>query len=328
MVIFILRKKNKNRYIMSSKDTKKSSQKFDVYKMITDAIIAKLESGVIPWKKPWNVKWTGVRPTNYLTKKPYKGVNSILLNPFDFEHPYYLTFKQALQLGGSIIKGSKSLPVVYWNIIYYDKDGKKCERKEAVTKSAFLKYFNVFNISQIEGIEFDIPKVEPLPEFERIEKCEATVKNMPNPPKIVITSNDRCFYSPVFDQVSMARPEFFNTPEDYYSTLFHELVHSTGHQSRLKRDGITKFDRFGSENYGYEELVAELGAYFLSAETGIDQPELLDKTASYISSWIKVLKDDHKMIVKASSLSLKAVEYIIGNQQTEIEDQENLAIAS
>lgn len=287
--------------------------KKDVFQIITDLIISKLDAGYIPWKKPWS---TFGEAKNYITKKPYKGINSLILNCYDFDKPYYLTFKQATVLGGNVKKGSKSIPVVFWNFTYTDKiTGKKIKESELlnypleqISKSSYLKYYSVFNVADIENIDFVFPSIESKIN-DKISACEEIVNQMPQRPEIKITSKDRAYYSPCADYVHMPEMKFFDNSEFFYSVLFHELVHSTGHPRRLNRKELVKMAAFGSESYSKEELTAEIGAAFLCgyAEIAI---QTITESAAYVQSWIKVLKNDKKFLFEAAARAQNAADFI------------------
>lgn len=289
--------------------------KKDVYQIITDLIIDRLEKGSIPWKKSYNAFGSA---SNYITKKHYQGINYFILNSFDHEYPFYLTFKQASDLGGKVKKGSKSIPVTYWNFTYTDKESKKKISLEEAkklpasqgSKSAFLKYYSVFNIADVEGIEFKFPGLIYKPENETIAACENIMANMPHPPRVQHKGNQP-FYSPVMDYINMPAIKFFENPETYHAILFHELIHSTGHATRLSRIEIIENQPFGSDSYSKEELTAEMGACFLTNLAGIQSDELIDDSAAYIKNWLTVLKNDKKFVIEAAGKAQKAVNYIL-----------------
>ncbi len=230
----------------------------DVYQIITDRIISQLESGTVPWHKPWNVGTHG-GPQNLISKKEYRGVNVFLLSCMPYSMPYWVSYKQAQQLGGNVCKGEKSTPVIFW---------KWLEKTDTETGKPFkvplLRYYNVFNVSQCDGIDGKIPQVEEsdVEPFEPIAECERIVEAMPDRPEIR-HGMDGGFYQPSNDFVGMPDRERFDSPEGYYTTLFHELTHSTGHKNRLNRKGIATIAGYASETYSKEELVAEMGASIL-----------------------------------------------------------------
>ena len=298
--------------------TKQSNHiKVDLYQEVTNKMIALLEKGVAPWRCTWN-RYGLAR--NYATNHIYTGINSILMNLTPHPIPYFISFKQAKAKGGKIKKGAKSERVYFYKPLYKDKDENFINLEKAkslkgmgeeVQVIPMLKYYNVFNISDVEGIEIDILEVE-LKDHERIEKCEAIIKNMPNTPEFVFEDANRAYYNPIADKLNMPAIGQFETADDYYCTWFHELTHATGHKSRLNREGIIKLNPFGSKGYSKEELVAEMGASFLSARIGINYDEITENSAAYLQGWLSVLKADKKFIFKAAAEAKKAADYILG----------------
>jgi len=284
-----------------------------VYEIITERITALLEQGVVPWRKPWK---GGGYPKNIMSMKSYRGINVFMLASMGYTSPYWMTYKQALSVGGHVRKGEKGCPVIYWNILEKEemKDGKKVKRK-----IPFLRYFTVFNLEQIDGLESvkriasKVKAIEPV-EFNPIEACEGLVEAVPNPPEIEHKGGRAC-YSPLVDKISMPKQEMFESPEEYYSTLFHELGHATGHKDRLNRDGLAK-GGFGSHAYSKEELVAEFTAAFLCGETGIDTATI-ENSAAYLSNWLKKLNENPKWLVEAAAKAQKAADYLLDRQAAE-----------
>ena len=278
--------------------------KANVYEMVTDRIIAELEKGIVPWKRPW----TGVRSGAYnrITKKPYSIINQILLK-YSGE---YATFKQWSDLGGHIKKGEKSEIVVFWKIYQKEEINEETGEKE-VRKIPVLKYYNVFHISQVEGV---IPLEVPFREVEPIEEADKIITMYVNREHLDFKElpSNKAFYSPSCDRVVVPMKEQYENINEYYSTTFHELTHSTGHKSRLDRLETGAIASFGSETYSKEELVAEIGSASLMNMLGIETIKTFRNSAAYIQSWLKVLKSDNKFIVSASSKAEKAVNYIIG----------------
>jgi antirestriction protein ArdC len=289
----------------------------DVYEKFTQLILDKLEQGIIPWHKPWNPKGM---PSNYLSKKPYHGINLWLLLSFQHELPYYLTFKQADSMGGKVKKGAKAIPVCYWNFVYKHKGSGKTIPKELVSdypeemvsKTCFLKEYKVFPIELIEGIEWEIPEKPVDRQIPILDQCEAVYSEMLNPPKIV-HEKEEAFYHPKLDLINMPPKPRFQNPEGYYAVLFHELIHATGSQNRLNRPGVAEMDYFGSTGYCKEELIAEMGAGYLCGLTGIQNDRLVDNQTAYIQNWISLLKNDKQLIIEAASKAQKAVDYILMN---------------
>lgn len=282
-----------------------STEKFNIYEEITNRIITQLEEGVIPWHKPWNGLASGAY--NRISKKPYSLLNQMLLK-HDGE---YATYKQWSELGGKVRKGEKSEIVVFWKILNVEesKDG-KVEKKSI----PLLKYINVFHISQVDGVESK--DVEPI-EHQPIEEAEEIKNKYANREHILIEEviSDKAFYSPLRDFIQVPCKEQYEDILEFYSTLFHEMVHSTGHKDRLKRlDCTLKVASFGSEDYSKEELIAEIGSAYLMNHIGIETSKTFKNSASYIQSWLGVLKNDNRFIVSASSKAEKAMKYILGTE--------------
>jgi len=282
------------------------NKRFDIYEMVNKLIIERLEAGVIPWQRPW--KSSSAMPRNLVSKKVYRGFNFWYLLSFDFENPLFLTFNQVNQLGGSIIKGSKSYQVIFWKLREYTKEG--------VTEEVpMLRYYRIFHIDSVTGIDSSkIPANDSHDhEFDPIGECDQLVEFWNDSPTIEFGGSQAC-YMPAQDKVKMPNPRTFFEDEKYYSTLFHELVHSTGHRSRLNRHEKFPNHQFGSKDYSQEELVAEMGAAYLCGICGIENLTI-DNSAAYIESWLKKLKSDNKFVIMAASYAQKAVDYILGNQK-------------
>jgi len=277
-----------------------------VFQIVTEQIIKQLQSGVAPWRKPW----TTSAPKNLITQREYSGFNVIMLASQGYASPFWLTFNQCGKLGGRIKQGEHSSLVTYWQFGKYTKHDPDTGEDEQ-RKSILLRYYRVFNLDQTEGIA-DKLGLSNTPRLPSIDECERIVAEMPNPP--AREQSDRAWYRPSCDTVGMPVRDSFHSAEEYYSTLFHELTHSTGHASRVGREGIEKLERFGSESYSKEELVAELGAAMLSGVCGI-APATIDNSASYLQSWISVLKSDSRMVVSAASQAQKAADFIRGIKQ-------------
>lgn len=271
-----------------------------VFGYITEKFLACLEQGIIPWRKSWDAF-----PQNYDGRK-YRGCNPFWLNAqamvCNFKSPYWLTKRKINELGGQF--SGKSSMVVYWN---WSKKTDK-ETGEVIKKYAFLRYFNVWNYDQTTGIALP----EQANKETTIEEPEAIIRNSPVRPTISFTGNEnRARYSPTFDKITMPPIETFKNSALYYSTLFHELVHSTGHKSRLNRD-ITNL--FGDHNYSFEELVAEMGASFLLSICGIANEETETNNMAYVQNWASALNRDKKMISSAGAQAQKAVDLILGTK--------------
>lgn len=280
-----------------------------VYTYVTEKIIQELEKGNIPWQKPW----VSCPPINYVTRKPYRGVNKLLLS----RGGEYLTWHQIQQLGGKVKKGAKAEMVVFYKPIVKEVKGEDVEQ-DAETKVYYvLRYYNVFHIDDIEGIKSKIQTFQHNP----IQEAEMVIQQYKDKPEIRYQDNSKAYYSPAFDYINIPDKKYFKTIDEYYSTLFHEMVHSTGHPYRLGRfNSNDKIAPFGSEDYSKEELVAEIGAAMLCNHVGI-LPNTIQNTGAYVRSWIKVLQNNKKFIVIASSKAQKAVDYILGIKDGGQEDE-------
>lgn len=279
--------------------------KTNVYEMVTERIIAELEKGVIPWEKPW----TGVRSGAYnrVSKRPYSLLNQMLLK----HTGEYATYKQWQDLGGQVKKGEKSEIVVFWKIFEAEETNKDTGEKET-KKIPLLRYYNVFHISQVEGVEPLAPEqlndeVEPIEEADKIITDYITREHI----DFTECRSNEAYYSPSSDRVVVPMKEQYTVINEYYSTTFHELTHSTGHKSRLNRLETGAVAAFGSETYSKEELVAEIGSASLMNLLGIETVKTFRNSAAYIQSWLQVLRNDNKFIVSASSRAEKAVNYIL-----------------
>jgi len=287
----------------------KAQQKevFDMYGFINGQIVKKLENGVIPWRKPWKVAVVDGQPYsiphNYATKRPYSGVNAFLLALTPYSTPMFLTFNQVVELGGKVKKGAVSLPVVFWKPLKPEKEGDKIEKNRLI-----LRYYRVFNIEDTTlPVEIQEPQEQTRPKV--VEACEHILDQMPNFPRLVSNDVSRCYYSPALDLVNMAPAQNFKSSEDYYSVLFHELVHSTGHNSRLNRPEITGIAPFGSQTYTKEELTAELGAAYLCGISGISA-QTIENSAAYIAGWLDRLRDDKRFFFEAAQKAQRAANFI------------------
>jgi antirestriction protein ArdC len=283
----------------------------NVYQIVTDQIIAQLEAGVAPWRKPWSTE----APKNLISGKSYRGINVFLLSASGFPRPEWLTYNQATKLGATVKAGERSHMVVYWNI----GEEKLNAKTGKLSKPFLLKYSRVFNISQC--VHGGMPLAEKLGlgsikgnAIGSIESCDAIVCGMPSRP--VIRDASHAFYSPSTDQVGIPDESMFHSAEEFYSTLFHELTHSTSHHTRVGRPEVLESVRFGSPTYSKEELVAEMGAAMLCGVAGI-APAIVENSAAYLASWIKALRGDSKLIVTAASAAQKAADYIRGIQAGE-----------
>lgn len=307
--------------------------KINVYEMVTDRILAELEKGNIPWRKPWirpSVQYKGIRievdpqscAYSRSTGRPYSLLNQMLLR----QPGEWATYNQIAEAGGKVRKGEKSSVVVFWKFI----ESKKVTASgdEEVERIPMLRYYNVFHVeTQVEGLKpkargahdtvmVTDGKTKLEQQWDAIEEADAIVRAYLERSGVKHTEvlGDRAFYRPATDSIETPTKAQFKDPAEYYSTLFHEMTHSTGHQSRLDRFRDSGSHAFGSENYSKEELVAELGASALVNFLGLESKDSFRNNAAYIQSWASRLREDSKLIVTASGKAEKAVNYILSGE--------------
>ncbi|WP_170108805.1 ArdC family protein [Spirosoma oryzae] len=297
-----------------------TSARQSYYERMTARIVEQLRKGFVPWHRPWKFLLDGARdvPRNYVSKKAYKGFNAFVLEACleEGQRPYFLTMKQANDLGGKIRKGSKGQLVTY----YQFKADELSEEGEIESKRRYIERSSiVFNVFDVEGIDIVLPSLSPLPPTADSKKraaCEAILAGYVTAPPTVHHDPQRAYYQPALDVVNMPRLEAFNSTKAYYHTYFHEMVHSTGHPTRLNRAELVNWTGFGSINYSREELTAELGALYLMGVAGLS-PEidssLLMGTASYIDGYLKRLQNDPDLFWQATRQAQKAVDYMLGS---------------
>lgn len=279
-----------------------------VYEIVTDRIIRQLEGGIIPWRKPWGAYAGGEGgPVSWDTQRPYSGINTLLLDPGE-----YATFNRIKEAGGHVKKGEKASIAVFWKMNRV-QDENDPDKEKLIP---FLRYYSVFEINtQAEGLLSKRAKAEEH-KNSPIEEAERIISNMPNRPSIV--NGKDALYRGSTDTVEIPTRSSFISSEAYYGTLFHELAHSTGHESRLNRPIK---NRFGTDPYAKEELVAEIGAAFLAAVARLENPFTIENSGAYIQSWIRRFRDDSGLIVTAASQAQKAADYIRGIKQAKDEEQ-------
>ena len=272
----------------------------DIYAAVTERIIEQMEQGVIAWQKPWVSNGKAV---SHATGKPYSLLNQMLLG----RPGEYLTFKQCQAAGGKVKKGEKAQLVVFWKWIEQE-DAETGKKKEV----PFLRYYNVFHIDQCEGISAKHTQENALPDgASTVEHAQDIIYDYLGREGVKLShqEGDRAFYRPATDEIVLPiRKQFVSTAE-YYSTLFHELAHSTGHSSRLNR--LDKIAAFGSDVYSKEELIAEIGAAALVNHCGLETSTSLRNNAAYVQNWLSVLKGDKRFIVSAAGQAEKAVNLIL-----------------
>jgi antirestriction protein ArdC len=284
----------------------------DVYNRVTDKIIAELEKGERPWLKPWNAEHAAGKITRPLRHNglPYSGINILMLWADAMEKgynaPLWMTFKQAQELGGHVKKGEHGSLVVYANtLIKTEPNGETGEDEEH--KIPFMKGYTVFNVEQIDDLPAHYYATAQEPQLDAAQRLEHAEQFFKNTGADIRYGGNRAFYAISTDHVQMPPFEFFKDPESFYETQLHENVHWTRHPSRLNRDFGRK--KWGDEGYAMEELVAELGSAFLSADLGLT-PEVREDHAAYLASWLKVLKEDKRAIFSAAAHAQRAAEFL------------------
>lgn len=329
--------------------------KVETHQKIADRILDMLEQGTVPWHKPWATAGRPMIPQiSKQSGNAYTGSNQILLQMFQafagFETDEWATFKQIKAMGGSVRKGEKGCPLVFFskqvklfkgerparlNKWYrsledflqtakergYNPDRMLNEKGQVLYRvsgaeykvTMILKDFTVFNLSQQDGVEYRIRPEAPAPEARntsaRIPEAEDIVTRWSDCPTITHGGNS-AYYRPSTDSINVPAFEDFDGADEYYSTLYHEMSHSTGHQSRLSREGVTNHSGFGSHSYGIEELIAEFSASYLCGVAGIEKT--IDNSASYIDSWIKTIKAQPEMVLDACFSAGKSANMILG----------------
>lgn len=269
-----------------------------VYNFVTQRIVRELESGTVPWRKPWFVE-----KLNYVSRRHYHGVNLLLLD----RPGEYLTWNQVQKQSGRVKKGSSSYMVTFYKMVEKTEENEDGE-PETVTYPV-LRYYRIFHVDDVRGIESKF-ELEPISTNGKAAKVVHDYHSY-NGLKIQHSKSTKAYWNPVEDMISMPVRNQFDSVEDYYSTLFHELIHSTGHQSRLDRNPTTNKL---SQDYSKEELIAEIGATMLLSHAGLNIEKTMKNNAAYIGGWLKRLKDDRTLVVKAASKAQRAVNYILSKE--------------
>ena len=276
----------------------------EICERFTAQMIEKLEAGTVPWRKPW--VGASSRPFNAVSKKPYNGWNVFVLAMAGYADPRWMTYKQAQQLGGQVRKGEKSTEIIFWKPM-------KGKEKDDGTKSkdwVMMRTYRVFNAEQVDGL----PEKDAPVEFTHDQACEAAEALIDRwAPKLgggFELGGGSAFYRPTHDMVQVPARKHFESIDEFYSTVFHEFAHSTGHRTRLAREGVVNVGAFGSHAYSREELIAELAAAFLCAMCGIENT--WDNSAAYLAGWIKKLREDPRALIVAGGAATKAAQMIEG----------------
>lgn len=322
----------------------KKAVRKDAYQRVVDQIISQLEAGKIPWEKPWIS--LGFTPRNAVTGHEYRGMNAFVLS-CDNRSPFWITWNQVQKIREAQYKktGSQGTgygekigvkqgkereyqTVFFWKFFSREEEDPKTGETKT-RKSFFLKTFNVYNIEDVDlPTEFTdkLKKQEKeLKELRKLQTAETVLAKFKDAPEITY-GGDRAYYRPATDSIGMPLMKQFKTSEEFYSTIFHEMCHSTGHTSRLNRKTVMDTNLFGSHEYSKEELIAEFGAAFLCAEAGIGRT--IKNSAAYIQSWLEVLKGDPRMVIMAASQAQKAADWVMGAKprgQQEPEEEKQAA---
>ena len=289
----------------------------DLYQEVTDKIVADLERGVAPWVRPWKCAQPyGGQPYSAISRKPYRGINVLLLNAPQYGSTGWMTYKQAADIGANVRKGERGSMIVFYRpFVVTDRnapaDGEKHERTIPL-----LRCFHVFNLEQIENLPECLKADRPdeRTDAQRHAQADAILSQAS-----IVHGGDRAYYSIAPDQIRLPQPGAFNTPASYYGTALHELTHWTGHKSRCDRE---YGKRFGDQAYAREELVAELGSAFLCGHIGIAGKL---QHVEYIANWLDVLKGDKRAVLIASSAAQKAADFVLKIEQAETHEDEAVA---
>jgi len=279
-----------------------------VFDFITQLIIEKLDENIVPWKQPW---FSGL-PKNISTKNTYRGINILILSMQGYDSPWWMTYNQMKQKKGMLKPEEHYTPCVFWKPFFKDSEGNSIKDKDIqnrnnlIQSGAMLRYYRVFNLRQTIGIK-DPDEEKYNSDLSPIENAEKIVENYPNPSPEISREGDHACYKPNSDEVIIPPMKKFESSEKFYGTLFHELIHSTGHQSRLDR---LRKDPDWVKDYSREELVAEMGACFLQGTINLNID--YDNSVSYIDGWRKRISEDRKLIIEAASAAQKAVNFILG----------------
>ncbi len=273
----------------------------------------------MPWRRPWRSR--GV-PRNLFSLKPYRGINVWLLLSRPYTSPFWLTFRQAQEIGGTVRKGEKGTPIVFWKFADDQQNDDREQQGSRSSTAPLVRTYTVFNTEQcllpqslterLDATAGEIP--------EPISACEHVLATMPHRPTIE-HGGDRAYYSPTLDTVCVPHRSQFISAEEYYATIFHELVHSSGSVTRLARPSVIDAVSFASHERSKEELIAEFGAAFLCGSCGI-APKTLENSAAYIAYWVATLRNDKTFLIQAASQAQRAVDFILNAPMSKDTDSE------
>lgn len=285
-----------------------------VYQIVTDRIVEQMNKGIIPWQRPWHGTQDGA--ISYTTGKPYSLLNQLLLG----KGGEWLTFNQIVQLGGKLKKGAKAGIITFCKSYTKEVKGETEEDETTTLNKYCLRYYNVYHLDNVEGIDSKLSTETEKVQHEPIKEAEKVIGEYISRDRLKFQNDkpsNRAFYRPTLDEVVVPMMEQYDEIAEYYSTTFHELTHSTGHRNRLNRKGFEPgaMVAFGSETYSQEELVAEIGSAMCLNKVGIECDKAFKNSIGYLQGWLKALKNDPKMIVFASAQAEKATKYIFNEKE-------------
>ena len=277
-----------------------------IYETVTNRILSQLSAGQVPWRKTWK---TGL-PKSLSTGREYRGINILVLGSAEYTSRYWMSFREAERQGGHVRKGERAMPVVYWKWRTPEELAQRAEQTGKENVAPCTPFVSaVFNFDQVEGVARPADDLPPRPE-DRLQVAEQMFDVMPDKPEIVHTLTAQPAYSPSLDRITLPHLSQFESADEYFSTLYHELTHASGHARRLNRFAEAEGDRV--EKYSFEELVAEFGAAFLCGFAGIQNRGTEELQASYIEGWARVFQQDNRVLVRAASAAQRAADYIRG----------------
>lgn len=289
--------------------------KNQVVEIIAGRLMEMVEKdGLLPWQKTFSTL-SGM-PRNGTTGKPYRGVNMWMTALSPYSNPFWFTYNQVKALGGHVKQGSQSLPCVFWNFVKKPTGELDDQGNEIVNRIPFMRYYNIFNAEQCEGLPEKFTKPEETKKNDPIAEAQAIMDNMPMKP--LINEGSAGYYTPSLDTVTLPPMNSFTSSEAFYGVAFHELAHSTGHKTRLARKGVTEPSKFADHEYGLEELVAEFASSFLCGMAGIHE-KVIDNSASYIKGWKDKIRADPSLLVYSCQAAQKATDFILGVKPNEEE---------
>jgi antirestriction protein ArdC len=289
----------------------------DICVKVTEQFIEMIEKDeILPWHKPWN--GSVLPPTNIISKKLYKGYNSFFLGSTGFSNSYWGTFNQINKMKGKVNKGEKGYPIIFWSDTYqkYAVDNKTGKKEKITVKMdrPLLKYYTIFNMQQTDLEDQFKTDAEPQIEFKPLSEVDKVIEQACSLGKVAKIRNGeaRAYYSPIDDIINLPEKNLFCSLEEYYCTLFHECVHSTGHKDRLNRlTDSSILDDGHRGGYSKEELVAELGAAFLMRLFGVERKETFYNSAAYLKEWLSALRDNPDWIVWAANRGQQSMKYML-----------------